>query len=75
MCGIVAVWNRDGRPLKRVALYDTLSAPATRRTGIFEPDAVADVLAYFEREPHFHTAHMVFTLLCFPVWCDRRTRA
>ncbi len=68
----VASWLRGDR---RAFLHDTLAAPAIRRAGIFEPSAVADVLAFFEREPHFHTAHMVFTLLCFQLWYDRSVAA
>ncbi len=56
-------------------LHDTLAPSAIRRAGIFDPGAVADVLAHFEREPHFHTAHMVFTLLCFQLWYDRQAAA
>ncbi|MEO6027429.1 MAG: asparagine synthase (glutamine-hydrolyzing) [Candidatus Binatia bacterium] len=65
----VEAWLRGDQ---RELLYDTLSASALRRSGIFEPAAVAEMLAYFEREPHFHTAHMVFTLLCFQLWHARR---
>ncbi len=68
----VEAWLRGDR---RDFLYDTLAASAIRRAAIFEPAAVAEVLAYFEREPHFHTAHMVFTLLCFQLWHDRRAAA
>jgi asparagine synthase (glutamine-hydrolysing) len=63
-------WLRTER---RELVYDTLAASRVRRTGIFDPAAVADVLAYYEREPHFHTAHMVLTLLCFQLWSDRRS--
>ena len=68
----VEAWLRGDR---REFLYDTLSASALRRSGIFAPAAVAELLAYFEREPNFHTAHMVFTLLCFQLWQARRTAA
>ena len=68
----VEAWLRGDR---RTFLYDVLAPSAIRRAGIFDPNAVADVLAYFEREPHFHTAHMVFTLLCFQLWYDRQAAA
>ena len=60
---------------RRDFVHDTLSPQAVRRVGIFDPSAVDDVLAYYEREPHFHTAHMVFTLLCFQLWYDRQAGA
>jgi asparagine synthase (glutamine-hydrolysing) len=61
----LATWFRKEL---RDRMYDTLAPDTVRRTGILSPNAVADVLAYYEREPNFNTAHMVFTLLCFQSW-------
>jgi asparagine synthase (glutamine-hydrolysing) len=55
----------------REVLFDTLSPDAVRRTGVFDPQVVRELLEYFCREPSFQTAHMVFTVLCFQMWCDR----
>jgi asparagine synthase (glutamine-hydrolysing) len=57
----------DLRPLVR----NVLDPSAVRRAGIFQPRAVEQVLAYYEANPCFHTAHMVFTLLCFQMWHER----
>jgi len=64
-------WLRNGL---REVLFDTLSPGAVRRTGIFDPPSVGELLDYFCREPNFQTAHMVFTVLCFQSWCDRRAQ-
>jgi asparagine synthase (glutamine-hydrolysing) len=58
----------------REFVRDTLTPAAIRRSGVLDPDAVAEVVAWYEREPNFHTAHMVFTLLSFQLWQDDRTR-
>jgi len=55
----------------REVLFDTLSPGAVRRTGVFDVRVVHELLEYFDREPSFQTAHMVFTVLCFQLWCDR----
>jgi asparagine synthase (glutamine-hydrolysing) len=55
----------------RSFVRDVLSPSALRRSGIFEPAAVARVLSYYDANPCFLTAHMVFTLLCFHMWHDR----
>jgi asparagine synthase (glutamine-hydrolysing) len=59
----------------REFVRDTLAPAAVRRAGIFEPAEVAHVLALYARQPDFHTAHMLFTLLCFQVWYERQGRA
>lgn len=61
----LAEWLRGGL---REFVRDTLAPASVRRAGVFDPTAVADVIAWYEREPDFHTAHMVFTLLAFHLW-------
>ena len=65
----LAEWLRGGL---REFVRDTLTPAAIRRAGVFDDAAVGQVLAWYEREPNFHTAHMVFTLLSFQLWQDRR---
>jgi asparagine synthase (glutamine-hydrolysing) len=57
----------DLRPLVR----SVLAPSALRRAGIFRPGSVEQVLAFYDARPNFHTAHMVFTLLCFQMWHER----
>jgi len=53
---------------------DVLSASALRRSGVFRPEAIAQALAYYDAHPRFHTAHMIFTLVCFQMWHERAGR-
>jgi len=62
------VWFRNEL---REMLHDVLSPQALRRIGVFNPRAVRELLDFFDREPSYQTAHMVFTVLCFQLWCDR----
>jgi asparagine synthase (glutamine-hydrolysing) len=64
----LAEWLRGGL---REFVRDTLAPASVRRAGVFDPAAVAEVIAWYEREPDFHTAHMVFTLLAFHLWHEK----
>ena len=55
----------------RSFVREVLSPSAIRRSGVFQPEAVARVLAYYDANPCFLTAHMLFTLLCFQLWHER----
>jgi asparagine synthase (glutamine-hydrolysing) len=59
----------------RTFVRDVLSPSALRRVGVFQPQAVAQVLAYHDANPCFATSHMVFTLLCFQLWHERHGEA
>ena len=56
----------------RELVRDTLTDDAIRRAGVFDPASVAQVVHWYEREPSFHTAHMLFTLLSFQLWHESR---
>ena len=56
----------------REFVRDSLTPTAIRRAGVFDARTVGEVVAWYERAPNFHTAHMVFTLLCFQLWYDAR---
>jgi asparagine synthase (glutamine-hydrolysing) len=59
----------------RTFVRDVLNPSALLRVGVFQPQAVAQVLAYHDARPGFLTSHMVFTLLCFQLWHERQARA
>jgi asparagine synthase (glutamine-hydrolysing) len=65
-------WFRGGL---RTWLRDALAPAALRRVGVFEPAAVAQVLAYHDAHPNFLTSHMLFTLVCFQLWHERHGSA
>jgi len=52
----------------REVLCDELSPDALTRTGVFDPAPVQELLAHFERQPDFQTAHMMFTVLSLQRW-------
>jgi asparagine synthase (glutamine-hydrolysing) len=51
---------------------DVLDPAALRRVGVFAPETVARLLAYHDARPSFLTSHMIFNVLCFQLWHERR---
>ena len=74
-CGFTIPLDSWLRNELREMLLDTLSPDAVRRTGVFDPKVMCELLEYFFRRPNFQTAHMVFTVLCFQLWCDEHAPA